>query len=322
MTVKFKDYYEVLGVERTATAEEIQRAFRSMARKAHPDVDKTAGAEERFKELNEAYEVLKDPEKRKRYDQLGASWKDGQDFEPPPGWQQGAPFDFEVHTGGFEEGDLGGFSDFFSSLFGGGRFRSAARPRGPRRGRDHEVQIELTLEEIARGGVKPIQIATQRLDESGRPATETKTYDVTLPRGITAGSRIRLGGQGGSGSDGGGAGDLHLVVAIRAHPRFAVQGHDLRTVCSVTPWEAVLGAQIDLLTLTGNVTLKVASGTQNGQVLRLRGQGLPIDADRSGDLLVELRIVVPDKPTGEERELFEKLARASSFAPAERTKRP
>lgn len=320
MSVKFKDYYEVLGVERSATPDDIQRAFRAKARKSHPDVDKTPGAEDRFKELNEAYEVLKDSEKRRRYDQLGANWEAGQEFEPPPGWQA-SPFGFDPAQAG--EGDLGDFSDFFSSLFGGrGPLRGESRRRVPRRGRDHEVVIDLDLEEIARGGVKPIQISMQTLDEAGRPVTQTKSYDVTLPRGLAEGSRIRLGGQGGAGASGGSAGDLRLVVAIRPHPRFAAKGHDLRTVCSVTPWEAALGAEIDVSTLTGNVMLKISRGTQSGHVLRLRGQGLRIDDDTSGDLLIEIKIVVPDKLGEEERRLFEELAKASSFKPAERTKRP
>ena len=314
MSVKFQDYYETLGVERGASADDVQRAFRAKARSAHPAVDKEPGAEDRFKQLNEAYEVLKDPEKRQRYDQLGSGWNAGQDFTPPPAWEN-VQFDF-----GGNRDDLGGFSDFFSSLFGGGDpfGGSAGRVRSQRRGHDHEVEVEFDLEEIAQGGVKSVRLATRGDDG----VAHTKTYEVKLPTGLADGSRIRLGGQGGVGAGGAPAGDLHLVVRARKHPRFSLHGHDLRTTCAITPWEAGLGGEVSVRTLTGSVTLKVAAGTQSGQVLRLRGQGLPRDDSSSGDLLVEMQIVVPAEPTAEERELFEQLAKVSSFEPDDRKEKP
>lgn len=320
MAIKFRDYYEILGVPRTATAADIQRAYRSKARKLHPDVNKAPDAEERFKELNEANEVLRDPEKRKRYDALGPNWQNGQEFRPPPGFEGG--FEFRggegFDFGGFAEG--GDFSDFFSALFGGAAARGGRRARQPRamRGRDHEVEIELTLEEIQAGGTKSIQIGTQ----SARGEVTTKTYDVRLPPGLTSGSRIRLAGQGGKGSGGGEDGDLYLVVRLLPHPRFAVEGYDLRTALAVTPWEAALGASVTLPTLIGEVKLKITPGTQSGQVLRLRGQGLRRDAHESGELLVVVRIVIPEELSEQERKLFEQLRDTSSFTPAERTRRP
>jgi curved DNA-binding protein len=329
LAVKYKDYYEILGVKRDASPEEIRKAYRDKARKMHPDVDKSPGAEERFVELNEAHEVLRDAEKRRRYDQLGSSWNDGQDFQPPPGWEN-------VEFRGFGDGDLGGFgfSDFFASLFGagggGGGMRGAFRGRGTgggvdfrRRGADQEVEIELSLEEVVRGGKKSLRLTSQEVDpRTGRVTPRTRDIDVTLPRGLTDGSRIRLQGQGEPGH-GAEAGDLHLVVRLARHPLFAVEGFDLRTVAKVTAWEAALGAAVTIPTLTGSVAVKVTPGTQSGQVLRLRGQGLPRDgASEQGDLLVEVRIVVPEKLTEAERELFEKLQRTSKFAPAERSKRP
>ncbi len=321
MTVKFQDYYETLGVARSASADEIRKAYRKLARKAHPDVNKAPDAEEKFKQLTEAYEVLSDDEKRKRYDQLGANWQAGQDFQPPPGFGD-IHFDFGGGPGGPD-----GFSDFFSMLFGrGSPFAGGAGPRRgrapARRGQDQEVAIELTLEEIQRGGSKPVQLAIQSIDERGRATTQTKTFDVKLPVGLTDGSRIRLAGQGAPGAGGGPAGDLHLIVNIANHPQFAVQGHDLRTAVVVTPWEAALGAQVSIPTLSGTVDLKLPAGTQGGQVLRLRGQGLKRDADDSGALLVTVRIAVPEQLSDRERELFEQLARESEFRPQERTRRP
>lgn len=315
MSVKFKDYYEILGVARSASAEEIQRAFRAKARKAHPDVNKAPDAEARFKELNEAYEVLKDPEKRGRYDELGPNWQAGQDFRPPPGWQQAGP----------EFGDgLGDFSDFFASIFGGGFGPRTRRPRQPaaRRGRDHVVDLELSLEELMRGGSKSIQLARQQPGPGGQPVVENKTYDVVLPPGLTEGSRIRLAGQGGEGAGGGPSGDLLLAVRIRAHPMFQVDGHDLRTVVSVSPWEAALGAEVEIPTATGSAKIKVPPGTSSGQVLRLRGQGLGKSESERGNLLAVIQIVVPEKLSAAERERYEELARVSSFSPVERAKRP
>jgi curved DNA-binding protein len=319
MAVKFKDYYEILGVPRTATQQEIQRAFRAKARKSHPDVNKAPDAEAKFKELNEAYEVLRDAQKRERYDKLGANWQAGQEFHPPPGWQT-VEFDF----GGAD--DLGGFSDFFASLFGGGlgQRQHGARPRAhpPRRGQDQEAELPLTLEEVARGGTKSVQLARQVMDERGHVHVENKTYDVRLPSGLSDGSRIRLAGQGGDGGPDAAAGDLYLVVRLAPHAKFAVDGHDLRTAVLITPWEAALGGEVTIPTLQGTATIKVPAGTSSGQVLRLRGQGLPRNGSERGNLLAELRVVVPDRLSDAERRHFEALAAESPFRPAERSRRP
>lgn len=316
MSVKFKDYYEILGVARGAGQGEIQKAFRKLARECHPDVNRQPGAEERFKEINEAYEVLKDPEKRKKYDMLGANWKAGQDFTPPPGWEN-VHFEF-----GGNGQDLGDFSDFFASLFGGGQFGgfpgmggfSGRRGAMRHRGRDHEAEIELSLEEIARGGRKKLEMRVPVHRPDGSSVMQTQSYDVAIPRGICEGSRIRLAGQGGAGAGGGAAGDLYLKVRLKPDPRFSVEGHDLRSTLPLAPWEAALGAEISVPTLDGSVTLSVPPGSQSGQSLRLRGAGLP-GRSGAGDLLVTLKIVVPKSLSPRERELFESLARESRFRP-------
>ena len=309
MAVQFRDYYEILGVERSATQDEIQRAFRVKARTAHPDVSKAPDAQERFVELNEAYEVLKDPDKRSRYDRLGSRYRDGDAFSPPPGWspaEGGVEFDFGGGTGAR---DFGSFSDFFSSLFGGG-----GAPFGTRqhRGPDHAVALELTLEQIVAGGKLPLQI--------GGP--EPREYGVDLPEGLTEGSRIRLSGQGGAGLGGGPAGDLILQIGLRPHPRFAVDGHDLRTRLAVAPWEAALGARVELQTLQGAVNLAVPAGSASGVVLRLRGQGLPRGGGAAGDLLAEIQVVVPTEMSAAEREACERWAAASSLEIRERCSAP
>lgn len=313
MAVKFQDYYEVLGVNRSASQDDIQKAFRKLARKYHPDVNKSPEAEDKFKQLNEAYEVLKDPDKRKKYDQLGANWKAGQEFTPPPGWEN-----VQFHFQGGDFGDAGGFSDFFRTFFGGaggfGGFgdgmRGAAGQRTAggwaRPGEDHEAEVEVSLEEAFHGGTKKIQ-----LEEAG----QRRSYDVTIPKGVGEGSRIRLPGQGGRGIGGGSAGDLYLRVRLRPHPRFRVQGHDLTTTVTIAPWEAALGAEVNVPLIDGNVTMKIPPGTQGGQIMRLRGKGLPKRGGESGDVRVTVQIAVPKQLTERERELFDTLAKESQFRP-------
>ena len=324
MGVKFQDYYETLGVSRTATADEIKKAYRKLAQKLHPDVNKDPSAESRFKQVNEAYEVLGDPEKRKKYDALGTNWRAGQEFRPPPGWE-GANFDFRGAPDGgqFSFEDLGGFSDFFGSLFGGGfaqaRGGSRGRPSGREtmwasRGQDQEAELNITVEDACHGSRKAIALEVPEVGSAGEVRYRTKKYDVKIPAGTTDGDRIRLSGQGTSGQAGGEAGDLYLTIHILPHPVYTVKGHDLEMDLPIAPWEAALGAKVNVTTLAGTVSLTIPPRTQSGQKLRLRGKGLP-RGKTYGDLLAVVRMVVPERLTGKERELFEQLARESSFRP-------
>jgi len=324
MAVQYKDYYEILGISRDASKDEIQRAYRKLARKFHPDLNKGAGSEEKFKEINEAYEVLKDPAKREKYNQFGSNWQQGDNFQPPPGWQHRS--DFSRGQQGPEEtffwsSDGGEYSDFFEALFGG-RFHEnvqgaqSGRPFSiNRRGSDHEAVLRISLEEAFRGGAKTIAMQATGTGMDGSPSSREKRYDVKIPPGIMPGQKIRLSGQGGKGSGSGGSGDLYLKVEIEPHPRFRLEGHDLYTELAITPWEAALGAQIDLQTLDEIVTLKVPAGTQSGQKLRLRAKGMPNPKGRRGDLYVVMKIKVPKKLSKKERHLFEELKKVSSFNP-------
>jgi len=287
-------------------------------------LNKEAGSEEKFKEINEAYEVLKDPAKRQKYDQFGSNWQQGDNFQPPPGWQHRS--DFSRGQQGPEEtffwsSDGGEYSDFFEALFGG-RFQENVQgaPDGRsfsinRRGSDHEVVLRIPLEEVFRGGTKTITMQSTEPGLDGSPSSREKRYDVKIPPGIMPGQKIRLSGQGGKGSGSGGSGDLYLKIEIEPHPRFRLEGHDLYTELAITPWEAALGAQIDVQTLDETVTLKVPSGTQSGQKLRLRAKGMPKPKGLRGDLYVVMKIKVPKKLSKKERQLFEELSKVSSFNP-------
>lgn len=325
MSVKFKDYYESLGVPRGASPEEIKKAYRKLARKYHPDVSKAPGSEARFKEISEANEVLSDPVKRSRYDQLGSDYHAGQEFRPPPGYSGGG-FEFQGRpgTGGFATQDLNGFSDFFEAMFGnafaqqgGNAFPggwNAAQEQAPA-GQDHEAAITITLEEAYRGGLKDIHLQTIEPDARGRRQTNTRTYQVKIPAGITEGSRIRLAGQGAPASGRRPAGDLYLSVHIAPHPVFKVSGHDVEAALLLTPWEAALGAKVTIPTLAGSASLTIPSGTESGQRLRLRGKGLPQKGLEPGDLTLLVQIAVPKHMTARERELFQELAKVSTFSP-------
>jgi curved DNA-binding protein len=330
MAVTFQDYYETLGLKRNATEDQVHKAYRKLARQYHPDINKAPDAAEKFKQVNEAYEVLRDPEKRRRYDQLGRDWRSGEPFTPP-----GAE-NVDIHfkdLGGFGDG---GFSDFFKAFFddrrGFGPDESSFGPRRrastedwsrqtawPRKASNEEAEIEITLEEAARGAKKSIQLERMVPGDHGRLRPEQSSYTVTIPAGVTEGSIIRLAGQGGKGTHGGPPGDLLLRVRLRPDPRFHVEGHNLRTRVDVTPWEAALGARVDIPTLDGTVTLRVPPGTQSGQTLRLRGKGLPRRRGDAGDLLADIRIAVPKTLSSRERELFEELARDSQFRPREKS---
>jgi curved DNA-binding protein len=308
----YRDYYQTLGVKRDASQEEIQRAFRKLARRYHPDTSKEPDAATKFKEINESYEVLKDPEKRKRYDMLGANWKAGQEFRPPPEWGDAfAGFNFGGGGGGSRAAAGGfGFSDFFEMLFGGGGagpfagFGGAQRSR-PVRGQDIETEISVTLEEAHRGVSKSFLL--QRSDGS-------RNYEMRIPAGTRNGDRLRLSGQGGVGN-GGPAGDLFVRVCVRPHSRFEIRGNDLQTDVPITPWEAALGAKVPVKTLDGTVTLTIPPGTPSGRSLRLRGQGLAQMGGGRGDLLATVKIMVPTELTERERELYEQLAEESPFRP-------
>jgi curved DNA-binding protein len=318
MAVQYKDYYETLGVRRDATDADIKKAFRNLARKYHPDVAKDKkSAEARFKEVNEAYEVLSDPDKRSKYDRLGANWKSGAEFRPPPGWegfgQEGAFRGTGREGGGeFQFGGTG-FSDFFEQLFvsmgrgrrGGFQFDQGFGGQGAaERGRDVEGDILVTLDEVMRGSVRSVTV---------RHGQRSETHQVKIPAGIGEGQRLRIAGRGERAA--GGAGDLYLRVRLARHPDFEVRGHDLIAETTVAPWEAVLGANVPVPSLAGPVNIKIPPGTQNRQRLRLRGRGLPNRQAGHGDLIVVVEVQVPKTITGTERTLWEKLAAESGFRP-------
>jgi curved DNA-binding protein len=305
MAVAFRDYYEVLGVPRDADTEDIRRAYRKLARENHPDINKDPEAEDRFKEISEAYEVLRDEERRRQYDRVGRHRRNGQDMSRADGFG-GAPGN-GFRDVNVEFGDSN-FSDFFESMFGARRspFGDAAFEDFAARGGDHEAVLELSLEEAAAGGRRKISLGDRR------------DYEVEVPPGVRDGQRIRLAGQGGAGLGRGSAGDLFLRVRLKPHPWFEVDGRDIRTTLPVTPWEAALGAEVEVPTLTGTARVKVPKGSSSGRRLRLRGQGLPGPRDEQGDLYAEIRIHVPRRLSSRERELFEQLAEVSTFNPRER----
>jgi curved DNA-binding protein len=319
MPVQYRDYYVILGVPRTASEADIKKSFRKLAREYHPDVAKDKKkAEEKFKEINEAYEVLSDPAKRKKYDELGANWKSGAEFRPPPGWESfTGRRGFGGGGGGTRESEFEfggtGFSDFFEQLFGSRMRGGGYGARGgfaeedfAERGRDIEGDLMVTLEEATRGSVRSVSV---------RHNSHTDTYQVKIPAGVTEGQRLRVAGRGEAGSGGGAAGDLFLRVRLARHPDFEVEDHNLIYELELAPWEAVLGASISVPTLTGRVNIKIPPGTQNGQKLRVRGRGLPDRNGGSGDLIVVARVEVPQKISDADRKLWEQLAKESKFNP-------
>ena len=346
MPVQYKDYYQILAVPRTAGDADIKKAFRKLAREYHPDVAKNKKqAEEKFKEINEAYEVLSDSAKRKKYDELGANWSSGAEFRAPPGWESrgrgGFPGhgprgeEYEFHFGGT------GFSDFFEQLFGSRGQGSAGFGRSggfaeedlaAERGRDIEGDIMVTLEEAMQGSLRAVSVRhgtrCEQCGGSGERSghlcnvcrgtgqvAKTDTYQVKIPAGVTEGQRLRIAGRGEAGLGGGAAGDLFLRVRLARHPDFKVEDHNLIHEVDLAPWEAVLGASISVPTLNGRVNIKIPPGTQSGQKLRVRGRGLPQRGGSSGDLIVETRIEVPAKVTDAERKLWDQLAKESRFDP-------
>lgn len=313
--MEYRDYYKIMGVQRGAAQDEIKKAYRKLARKYHPDVSKEKNAEEKFKEVQEAYEVLKDPEKRAAYDQLGANWKQGEQFRPPPDWGRNFEFRTEHGEGGAD------FSDFFANLFGGGTpfdheggargFRRAGRPAA---GQDHHAQIEIALEEAYRGATRSLQLQRPEITSAGRVATQTHSLRVTIPAGVTEGQKIRLAGQGepARGTQGK-AGDLYLEVHVQPHPLYKLDGRDVTLELPVAPWELALGATVEVPTLGGPVELQIPAESRSGQKMRLRGRGLP--GNPPGDQYVIFKVVLPPAKDKRARAVYEQMKQELDFDP-------
>ncbi|MBK7355285.1 DnaJ C-terminal domain-containing protein [Propionivibrio sp.] len=307
--MKFKDYYQTLGVERNATQDDIKHAYRKLARKYHPDVSKDPDAEARFKELGEAYAVLKDPEKRVAYDQMGSEWKAGQDFQPPPGWDAG----FEFSRYDAAPGDAAEFSDFFETLFGRQGQHAQAHRTMHAQGQDHHARVMIDLHDAYRGAQRSISLRMPALDAQGRVTTHERTLDVSIPKGVRAGQHLRLAGQGGPGRGEGPAGDLYLEIAFNPHPDFRAEGRDVYLDLPLAPWEAALGATISTPTPEGPVQLTIPPGSVAGRQLRLKGRGIP--GSPPGDLYVVLKIALPPADSESAREAYRTLAKAFDFNP-------
>ena len=304
--MEFRDYYQALGVARDASAEGIKKAYRKLARKYHPDVSKEPDAEARMKEVNEAYAVLSDPEKRAAYDQVGRGYQPGQDFRPPPDWD--AVFEFSER--GFSGVEAADFSDFFAELFG----RMGGGPRAGRAGGgDHHAKILLDLEDAFTGATRQISLRVPRMDANGRMVIDTRTLNVKIPKGIREGQIIRLAGQGAAGPGEGKPGDLLLEVHFKPHARLRADGRDLLLTLPVAPWEAALGAVVPVELPDGTLKVRIPAGAQSGRQLRVRGRGIP--SDPPGDLLLEIQVVLPDASTPKARELYETMAREVPFDP-------
>ena len=312
--MEYKDYYEIMGVARGATQDEIKRSYRKLARIYHPDVSKESDAEERFKALGEAYEVLKDPEKRAAYDQLGANWQGGQDFNAPPDWDAG----FEFSGGGFTGGDSADYSDFFESLFGQGYARQGGGGRAGfhARGQDRHAKILVDLEDSFTGATRAINLQVPELTPDGHVTTRTRTLNIKIPRGIREGQKIRLAGQGDPGQGSAAAGDLYLEIDFKPHALYRAEAHDLYLDLPVAPWEAALGATVKVPTPEGVVELKVPAGSAQGKKMRLKGRGIP--AKQAGDLYVVLQIALPGADTEQAKKLYQQMQEELNFNPRSR----
>ena len=313
--MEFKDYYKILGVERDATQQEIKRSYRKLARKYHPDVSKESDAEQKFKELGEAYEVLKDPDKRIAYDQLGSNYSAGQDFNPPPDWDAG----FEFNGGSNTAGDAAAFSDFFESLFGQqfqGGYSNQRHTGGAQfhsQGEDHHAKILIDLEDAFKGASRTISLQTPELDNQGHVVSHTRTLNVNIPKGVKQGQLIRLAGQGSPAMGAGKAGDLYLEINFKSHPYYHAEGKDIYLDLPLAPWEAALGATIKTPTPGGSVDLKIPAGSSSGKKMRLKGRGIP--GKTPGDLYVVLEIKLPPADTPQAKALYKKMQQELAFKP-------
>ena len=320
--MKFRDYYETLGVARGATEAEIKAAYRKLARKYHPDVNKEAAAEDQFKELGEAYSVLKDTEKRAAYDRMGANWKNGQDFTPPPNWNEGFEYSNDNYGGGhpgFGGGHEGNQSEFFESLFGQGRHRQGGRGGNPSqgmdfKGQDHHAKILIDLADAYNGAKRTIALHMPTQDTSGHVSTQERKLDVSIPKGIKAGQNLRLAGQGGPGMGAGGSGDLYLEIDFHPNPIYRVDGKDVYLDLPLAPWEAALGTAVNIPTPAGStLELTIPAGTASGRKMRLKGKGIP--SKEAGDLYVVPSIVLPGAETDTQKEAYQALEKAFDFKP-------
>lgn len=313
--MQYKDYYQTLGVKRDASLDEIKKAFRKLARKYHPDVSKEPDAEARMKEVNEAYTVLSDTEKRAAYDQLGRGYSPGQEFRPPPNWDAG--FEFSSH--GFSPEEAAGFSDFFAELFG--KMRGGGSKRGAfysqsnfnARGEDHHAKVMLDLEDSIHGTSKQIGLRVPRMDAQGHVLLDNRVLNVKIPTGVSEGQIIRLAGQGAPGMGSGKSGDLLLEVCFNPHPRFRVDGRNLHLTLPVAPWEAALGAMVNVSLIDGSLKVRIPEGTQSGRQLRLAGKGIP--GNPPGDLLLHIQIVLPPANTEKARQIYQTMAQELAFDP-------
>jgi curved DNA-binding protein len=320
--MKFRDYYETLGVARSATEAEIKAAYRKLARKYHPDVNKEASAEDQFKELGEAYSVLKDTEKRAAYDRMGANWKNGQDFTPPPNWNEGFEYSNDNYSDGhpgFGGGHQGNQSEFFESLFGQGRYRQGGHGSNPSqgmdfKGQDHHAKISIDLVDAYNGAKRTITLHMPTQDASGHVSTQERKLDVSIPKGIKAGQNLRLAGQGGPGMGAGGSGDLYLEIDFHPNPIYRVDGKDVYLDLPLAPWEAALGTAVNIPTPAGStLELTIPAGTATGRKMRLKGKGIP--SKEAGDLYVVPSIVLPGAETDLQKEAYQALEKAFDFKP-------
>lgn len=310
--MEYKDYYKIMGLPRTAAPEEIKRAYRRLARQYHPDVSKEPGAEERFKKIGEAYEVLKDPEKRAAYDQLGSGWKSGEEFRPPPEWEQR----YWADSSASSTADFADLGEFLKSIFGGDPFSRTAHTATRRPGESQYAKLVVSLEDSYGGATRTITLQVSELGHQGHVVSRTRSLRVKIPKGVLQGQQIRLPGQGSPGIGGGDPGDLYLEVVFQPHPLYRAEGKDIYMELPVAPWEAALGTEISVPTLGGEVRVKIPSGSQAGSRLRLKGRGLP--GKPAGDQYVVLQVILPKPETEAARKAYRHLAEAMPFNPRQK----